>query len=437
MSTVPEITLFTDIRHPRLRYVLGVVGRDLGYRFRFFNDRSVFGSPEPRYAVRYGGGGTHSLPHHPLLSGKSPAPADTAPAYLNGLPVFFPAEGEHDLLACIFFALSRYEEYGPFAADVHGRFPAAESHARRNGYLHRPVVREWTAAIGRQLRTWFPDLPPPQCHPFVFRPSYDIDILWAYRYRGWRGLGSLGRDLLTGHVARALSRLRATDTRDAFFTLPQLQELHRSHGITATYFWLLADGRDRRDPNPHPIPAQQIVCMQALDREAIQGVHPSYRSSDHPEIMTAERERLQEILEREVSASRQHFLRFRLPDTFRALEKAGITDDFSMGYADDVGWRAGTNLPYLWYDLEQERATGLTIHPFAAMDVTLKNYLGRSAEDAGAVVTGLADSVREFGGDFYLLWHNSSFAQEYGWGGWWEAYVRLVGELCTRQLSAD
>ncbi len=419
----------TAVRHPRLRYVLDVVGADLGYRFRYFNDRSVLGTPEPRFAIRYGGGGERCLPHHPLLSGKHPTPADTAPAKVDGLPYFFPVGEGYDLLACIFYALSRYEEYAPFRPDAHGRFPASASHARQQGYLHRPVVRAWTAALGRQLRTWFPDLPPPRRPPFALRPTYDIDLLWAYRYRGRRGLGSLGKDLFQGHFCRARSRITAGGDRDPYFTLPRLEDLHQKLGLTPTYFWLLADRADRRDPNPYPIPETQRRWMQQLEATSLQGIHPGYRSSKAPAVFEVERSRMETLLGRSVTASRQHFLRFGLPHTYRALEAAGITDEYSMGYADAVGWRAGTNLPFPWYDLERERQSSLTIHPFAAMDVTLKNYENLSAEAAGAEIRSLATSVREFGGPFLLLWHNSSFAADYGWAGWWDTYATLLKDL--------
>ncbi len=252
MSSLPEITVQTAIRHPRLRYVLDVVGADLGYRFRFSNDRSVFGRPQARFGIRYGGGGERCLPHHPLLSGKHPAPADTAPTERDGLPVFFPAEGGHDLLACIFFALSRYEEYAAFRPDAHGRFPATAAHAYRHGYLHRPVVRAWTAALGKQLRQWFPELPAPRRPPFELHPTYDIDLLWAYHYRGWRGFGSLAKDLVTGHPRRALARITAGADRDPYLTLPRLEELHR--GTWTDPHLLLVAGRRGRPAGPQPLP---------------------------------------------------------------------------------------------------------------------------------------------------------------------------------------
>ncbi len=430
MTSRPEIFVRTALRHPRLRYVLRVIGDDLGYRFRFFNDRSVFPRPEPPFVIDYGGNAPRSLPAHPLLSGKDVALASTA--LQDGTPVFCRTPRGPDLLACIFFALSRYEEYQPFTPDAHGRFPASASHAVRHDYLRRPVVREWTAAIGRRLRRWFPDLPPPRRRPFAFRPTYDIDLLWAYRFRGWRAPAAAARQLLSGEFRALHNRLTCSPETDPYFTLPDLLSLHDRHRLEATYFWLLADGQDRRDPNPFPVPHRQISWMRKLaERGAIMGIHPSYHSPERPELIARERQRLENLLHRDIRRSRQHFLRVRLPGTYRHLLEAGITDDHSMGYADRVGWRAGTNLPFPWYDLERERMTELTVHPFAAMDVTLRQYAGLAGADAGASIRGLAEGVRAFGGEFALLWHNSSFSPDHGWAGWWEMYRELVAELAA------
>ncbi|WP_157974563.1 polysaccharide deacetylase family protein [Lewinella sp. IMCC34183] len=430
MSSPPEIRVITPIRHPRLRYVLDLIGNDLGYRFLFYNDRSVFGPVEARYAVHYGGTGPRSLPRHPLLSGRDPAPADLAPETgPDGLPLFFPTPGGHDLLACIFWTVSRYEEYADFTPDRHGRFSASAAHAHRHGYLQRPVVREWTAALERRLRAWFPDLPPPRARPLAVRPTYDIDLLWAWQHRGWRGRAGLLKDTFQGRFSRAVARLRSGPQTDPYYTIGRLEEFHRQHGLLGTYFWLLAGGTSRVDPNPYPIPDAQRQLMRRLEAHARIGLHPSYRSPDRPELVTEERERIEEILDHGVCCSRQHFLRFRLPATYRFLLEAGIREDHSMGYSDAVGWRAGTNLPFFWYDLSRETATPLVVHPFAAMDVTLRNYLGMDAAQAGTTIRSLAAAVLPVGGPFPLLWHNSSFAAEYGWEGWWEMYTTTLADL--------
>jgi hypothetical protein len=438
LTSPPEIFVRTAIRHPRLRYVLSILDDDLGYRFRFYNDRSVFPRSAPPFLVDYGGAGPRSWPAHPLLSGKNLPPASPPSLSPDGLPDLFPTPEGPDLLAAIFYLLSRMEEYADFMPDAHGRFPASQSHGFRHGYLRRPVVREWTAVLGRQLLSWFPTLPAPRHPDFRFAPTYDIDMLWAYHYRGWRGPASALRQLLRGEYRGFRRRLTATPLTDPFFTLPQLMKLHDEKQVTANYFWLVSNSSDRRDPNPFPVPLLQRKWMQRLgQRGVVAGLHPSYHSMLSGDRIREEKERLVKLAGGPVNHSRQHFLRFRLPDTYRGLLAAGITHDHSMGYADRSGWRAGTNLPFAWYDLEREEVTKLIVHPFAAMDVTLRQYEGLSGADAGASIRELAESIRPFGGPFALLWHNSSFSEDHGWAGWWEMYREVVGELAATSGEID
>ena len=433
LTALPEITIRTRIRHPRLRYVLKVVGADLGYRFRFFNEKSVFKGTEPPYLITYGECGARNLPAHPILTGKAYDPGSESDQIdSEGLPILCTTPEGPDLLAAIFFCLSRYEEYQAFEPDAHGRYPAAASHAYHYDYLDRPVVREWTFRLGQRLRDWFPDLPNPETDALTFEPSYDIDLLWAFHHRGWRGVASGVRDVLTGHFRRSVSRFTTSADSDPYQTLPFLEDLHGRYGIHPTYFWLVSERDQVQDTNPFPIPESQLIWMRRLAKTSTMGLHPSYRTSETPELIGKEKRRLESIIGREVDRSRQHFLRFRTPATYRELLHHGIRSDYTMGYGDAVGWRAGTNLPFPWYDLEKETETRLTVYPFAAMDVTLRSYLGLSAKEASIRVRRLYELAAPYGGPFILLWHNSSFAAEYGWAGWKEVYEGLVKEFSPR-----
>ena len=433
---MPTIAVLSPHRHPRLRYVLREVGRELGWTFRLLTDADKWAEAKEPAKISFRektGGVTPCVENtsNALLRGGHPSPEDLAVVPTSsGLPAFFYGEnGRPDYLACIFFVLSRYEEYQPFEPDEHGRFSAGQSHARRNGYLHRPVVREWAAAFAAEIRAVFPDLPAPVYPDFVFRPTYDIDLLWAWRYRGLRGVAAGLRDVLTGHPRRAVQRFTAGAKNDPYQALPSLEALHRRARLSPIYFWLLADGADRRDPNPYPIPAKQVTIMRELAERYTAGIHPGYLAVDQPERFSVEAERLTEILGKSTRHSRQHFLRLRFPDTYRELRHAGITHDHTMGYADAIGWRAGTNRAFFWYDLEREEQTSLLVHPFAAMDVTLKNYLKLTPGEAKTEVLKLAHDLQSLGGEFQLLWHNSSFSAAYGWAGWWKMYEEMVEEL--------
>ncbi|MBK6903035.1 MAG: polysaccharide deacetylase family protein [Saprospirales bacterium] len=128
--------------------------------------------------------------------------------------------------------------------------------------------------------------------------------------------------------------------------------------------------------------------------------------------MKEEKERLEGICGQQIRKSRQHFLRLRLPESFRALLEADLTEDYSMGYADAIGFRAGTSVPFRWYDLAGENATGLLVVPFQVMDITLKKYMGLSPEEATKRMLDLVNVVRRTGGTFCCIWHNSSFDEK-------------------------
>ena len=73
-----------------------------------------------------------------------------------------------------------------------------------------------------------------------------------------------------------------------------------------------------------------------------------------------------------VTKSRQHFLAFELPTTYLKLIQSGILEDYSMGYASHLGFRAGICSPFRFYNLLEEKETDLVVYPFQVMDVTLQ-----------------------------------------------------------------
>jgi hypothetical protein len=212
---------------------------------------------------------------------------------------------------------------------------------------------------------------------------------------------------------------------DPFFTFPLLRKLHETTGVRPRIFWLLADS-SREDINP----SWKLSAYQQLIREVSAwsdaGIHPSYYSWQTDRIIQRDKKRLEAISGAAITHSRQHFLRLRLPDTYRALRAAGIRHDYTMGFASEPGYRAGTAVPFLWYDLEREEVTELWIHPFVVMDVTLRRYRGYAAQEAATVLQEMKHYCQKEALPFCTLWHNSSFSNLHGWGGWWEVYENLV-----------
>ncbi len=115
-----------------------------------------------------------------------------------------------------------------------------------------------------------------------------------------------------------------------------------------------------------------------------------------------------------------------MPETYRLYEEAGFKTDYSMGFADEPGFRAGIARPFRFFDLVRDRVTGITVVPFQVMDGTLKKYLSLSVTDAIETVSELISATRKAGGLFVSVWHNTSLAERNGWEGWREVFEAML-----------
>jgi hypothetical protein len=93
-----------------------------------------------------------------------------------------------------------------------------------------------------------------------------------------------------------------------------------------------------------------------------------------------------------------------------------------MGYSDKIGFRAGTCSSFQFYDLDKDCETKLRIHPFAFMDVALKNGMRLNAEQAKQEIISLIDEVKKVEGEFVSVWHNESLSDYKEWQGWRDVY---------------
>ncbi|GJM32343.1 MAG: hypothetical protein DHS20C18_13440 [Saprospiraceae bacterium] len=347
-------------------------------------------------------------------------------------PVFYnqpndEADFSYDALSMCFYLLSRYEEYLPHQKDAHGRFPASASLASKHNFLHLPIVNLWLKEFRNRLKQYFPtfEIKRPI---YQFHATYDIDLAWAFQHRGVliNSFGAL-KDLLQGNWQKLRLRYQVLNNKlsDPFDTYQFIIGLHQHTQLSGQCFFLLGDyGRFDKNIAPRKLALQELI--QQTSQQFCIGLHPSYRSNDKVGQLAKEVSRLEHITGKSVLHSRQHFLKVNLPKTYQELLKVGIRHDYSMGYAAKPGFRAGIAGPFPWYDLERERATLLQIHPFQVMDVGLKNYLHLDPEQALSTIKPILQIVKDTGGVFSTLWHNSSFAEEFGWAGWRDMYKALL-----------
>ncbi len=349
----------------------------------------------------------------------------------RGMPMLFPSSsGKHlpfDVFSAAFFALSRYEEYGPIGRDAHDRPLSSEFHATRHNYFDRPIVDEWLYFLADTWREHDPKLPAIR-RKYAQIATMDVDNGAMYLGRPlWRSVGAAARDLLKGKPRRVLDRVAvlAGSKPDPYAVHQAFLELVHGNEGRAIINFLTAD----RGIHDHAIGSDEPYMrdlMRAMSANAEVGLHPGYASSDDPGQFTLEKQRLERVIEAPITRSRQHFLRLRLPATMRELERIGIREEHSMGSADRTGFRAGTCTAFPFYDLLAEEASTLVLQPFAVMDSALCYKMRLSPEAAVKEAQRMVDAVRRVQGTFISVWHErflSDYGDEAGWGCVAEAVI--------------
>jgi hypothetical protein len=425
--------LYCKTISPRLSYIIEFIGKEINAdgilltsdlnQFREYNEGRINYSEAPLT-----GNECWIIPHS-LLFETNIAPQLTDCYLQDNQKTFFKTGGDmgFDLLAASFYLISRYEEYLPHQKDAYGRFDPQSSLADKEGFLNKPLVNIWLESFKKKLKEKFPSCQPGQSQ-FTFTPTYDIDMAWSWRNKGWmRTTGGLIRSLLKGNWKEFKGRIR--NQRDTYDAYGWMNQLHEKFKLKPYYFFLVAEKTGRFDKNISPSNRH----MQALIRDhAIRypvGVHPSWQSGDDISKLKKEIDLLCAISGHSIRASRQHYIRFNLPETFQQLLDNGIQFDFSMGYGSRNGFRASTCTPFYWYDLKNEKKTGLLLFPFCFMDANSFYEQKMTASQALEELKSYYRSVKSVNGVFIMIWHNSFLGTDPQFGGWREMYEQFIIEV--------
>jgi hypothetical protein len=335
----------------------------------------------------------------------------------EGLKIFFRTQGDipFDIFSAAFYLLGRYEEYLPHKKDGYGRFAHEESLAFKEGFLQLPLVDLWRKRFFELLEERFFQF---QTHgaSFAFTPTYDIDIAYAYEGRGI--------------LRKMISRLRKEEThlngRDVFDVYEWLGELHKKFQLLPAYFFLLAHVRSRYDKNLSPKSGQLQQLIRKLAAKYAVGIHPSWQSYWDEHALQKEICSLREITGKTVIATRQHYIQFTLPHTFRSLIAAGLASDYSMGYGSINGFRASSASSFFWYDLVSEETTSLLLHPFCYMDANSCFEQKFTAEEAANELQHYHDVVKQVNGHLITVFHNHFLTEQPRWQPWRKMYEEFL-----------
>jgi len=336
-----------------------------------------------------------------------------------------------DIFAASFYLVTRYEEHLPYASDEHGRFEAKQSLAYNSNFLREPIIDQWAYMLAEVITNHYPEFRPGK-RTFRYISTIDIDNAYAFLFKGIsRTLGATLLSLFNLNIGDNIRRYQTlAGKRDPYDTYDIFFDIHQKHGIKPLWFFLVGNSGKFDDNVSVDKTAYQKLIRDIAQRFDV-GIHPSYKAFRDSGLLNREISQLKQIIGRDVTKSRQHYLKIHFNETYNNLMQAGIQEDYTMGYATDVGFRAGTCTPFPYYDLQEEQETSLTIYPFQVMDITLNQHKGYNITEAISVVEELIDKVKRVNGTFVSIWHNEALSDHGHWKGWETVYremLRLIFE---------
>ena len=157
------------------------------------------------------------------------------------------------------------------------------------------------------------------------------------------------------------------------------------------------------------------------------GLHGGYYAYDNLEEMKKEKERLENVLGKDVIGYRNHYLRFKVPDTWELLAKAGFKYDTTFGYGDIVGFRNGMCHPFKPFNLNSAKEIDILEIPLIIMDGALFGSV-KSFKEAWETTKRLIDTVEKYNGVITLLWHSNNFNCAFK-DSWVKFYIKIL-EYC-------
>lgn len=323
-------------------------------------------------------------------------------------------------------------------------FDLTERYERRDPWA--APIDAWLAAQERELGPTEPRWPGD--HRFAVCLTHDVDLVsdkstaaqvLRHARAGFDRAGSrfvrFARPPL--RVARSIHAgvSRAPSTRA---TLEQSAELLRTSGVTASYlFTVPGSGRfdcvyAPEDPCVFRGVRQRIADVaRTLAAEGFDvGLHGGYGAGTRPGALAAERARLRDATSAEITSTRQHLLHWDVRWTPQLQEEAGLLVDSSLGFSRNVGFRAGTSLPFHWFDVARSRPLALLEAPLVLHDVGLLGEWGLGLDVARAeeVVASFLDEAERLGTLRTVVFHPDKLMNE----DWLRLYRTTIASCAAR-----
>lgn len=401
-----NLIVFSTILTPRIKYIFNFMFKDILKVEVEFTGNSQHFLNSVQAKISYGDAPIADelfFKSSPLLFSNKLEEFKIKTIPFGEYEVPFPVENSilpFDVFAASFFIVSRYEEY------LHHQktdedFTANKSYQFKWKVLQRPVIDEWALILRNIIQTRYPQVKFNEKH-FVQQHTINFNIPASIP----TGLLKKAKFFINtfsskenNFISAKFDRLTGLEvqTEDV---LPEIAIRLAKKNISPVYFVAFSN-----------IPDDYISTdnvSQVLKNGSVGLLRPCSGDQQKISNIKAGFSKLKKILPEQINLYSQQLEVLKFPICYLNLLNSSVISDYSMGYAETPGFRAGTCTPFSWYDLQLEKVTPLNVKSYCLTDSALKQL---NSMEAREVIERLVSSVKFVNGTFISSWQLRSLSK--------------------------
>lgn len=259
--------------------------------------------------------------------------------------------------------------------------------------------------------------------------THDIDAV----YSGWleNGLASV-KSFKIGSFFNSL--VKHLSGNPEWFNFDQIIDLEKQYNAKSTFYWIVANNKVSGIGKNADYPIHSLKMKAVLEKiEAIEFNNGIHKSLNNVSLK-------QELIDfnRSIIANRYHYLKFSFQSLIQEMELSGLKLDSSLGYAEKHGYRNGYSLPFVPFNLEENRPSTFLEVPLVLMDATFSRYYRHSNIDATREILQFLDE-NKLNSTITVLWHNTHFtgAKYLGYKDVYESILKWSNENQIEVLTPE
>jgi hypothetical protein len=325
-----------------------------------------------------------------------------------------------DIFLNVFLFLSGWQEKICKDRDAHGRFPHKESLQFKHGFTETPLVNIYFELLYETaLKNKLP----------IERKEFNKDIIFTHDIdqlrSGWfENIQSAKQAFSLNSFWKIFFNLfsKIIGLKDDYLKgMERMLAIDKENEIEAISFFIPV--KSHRDADFEISESTFLKILKKAKKTQEIGIHPGYDTYQNEEQYAKQLNLLETLSKEKITKSRQHFLRYEIEHTPFIQDKLNIQEDYTLGFAEQFGFRNGIANPFFLFNFKTNKAFAVKQFPLVFMDVSLTNY--HLEKDFDKVLLFFQQIKTDFNCHFSVLFHNSVFSNG-KYGGFEEFYKQVI-----------